>query len=94
MACGHNHILKIPDSVRFRSQIRESHLKLLFLLQILHVSCHPIEQNELSQALPLEPSHKVPSENVPGQIRWHWLFKMVLEGIVWELETFLGKVGP
>jgi hypothetical protein len=94
MSCGHNNVLKVADSVSFRCQIGESHLKLSFFLPILHVPRYLVERNKLSKVLLLKPSHEISSKNIPWQIRRHRLSEMFFESVVWKLEAFFRKVGP
>lgn len=94
MSCGYDNVLKVVDSVGFRFQISESHLKLSFFLPILYVPRYLIERNKLSKVLLLKPSHEISSKNIPWQVRRHWLSEMFLECIVWKLEAFFRKVGP
>ena len=94
MSCGHDNIVKLFDSVFVVDHVSITHLKLGNVFQVLNVSCHATELDELSQALSFKPFQKVSLVNLSRQIRRDWLAEILLEGKVRELKDFFRQVGP
>ena len=94
MSRCHNNIIKLIDSILVLDHVSISNLKLRYFVQILDVSCHAVKFNVLSESFLFKPLQKVALEDLSGHIGWHRLAKVLLEGVIWKLKSFLRQIGP
>ena len=95
VTAGHYHVVKAFSVLHLvLEQVLGGDGEVVRGLVVAHVSHHGVELDVLPDVLLVPPALQVVEEDLPGWEGGDGFAKMLLEGVVGELQTLFGTVGP